>query len=345
MTAMTVRDRLGWLTEMKGGISFFSPRYGMVCDNVDEYEIVLANGTITKATSFKHEDLWRALKGGTGNFGIVTRVKAKTFPATTIWAGHAFWGGWQTRKVLKAFFDFNKPESFDEYASGPILALTYVQALGIRVNACHFAYTKPEKWAPVFKNFQAIWRLWGTFKVQSLTDATHELAAMAPTSRQRQFQATTTVRNDLDTFNEFNDIFSKKLKEVRGIRGSLWSMVFQPLSAAVTHKGSPNVLGLETRHSTDTVVILLISVSWLDAGDDELVHRVTRDIVAMCDVAAQSMGTADPYRYLNYAASGQDTIGGYGVANKQFLQSMSRKYDPDAFFQRAKQGGFKLDLY
>nr|POF06957.1 bifunctional solanapyrone synthase [Quercus suber] len=292
----------------------------MVCDNVDEYEIVLANGSITLATSSQHADLWRALKGGTGNFGIVTRVTARTFPTGKVWAGTTFWTGWQTHAVLKAFFDFNKPENFDEYAAGPILAICYVQSLGVKLVANTLVYTKPEPWAPVFKGFKSLWRLWSTARVQSLTDSSLHLAGMAP-SGQRQFQATTTVLNDLDTFSAFNEIYSKKLEDGKRARGSIWSLIFQPLTAAVTHRGSPNVLGLESRHPNDTVIIVLVAVSWIDSEDDELVRRVAGDIITTGDQMAQSKGTADRYRYLNYAASDQDPIGSYGWANKQHLQT------------------------
>lgn len=316
----------------------------MVCDNIDSYELILANSTITQISSTSHPDLWKSLKGGTGNFGIVTRITARTFPAAEkIWAGYAFWPNFQAPKVLSAFHQFNRPENFDGYAAGPILAFSYVQSIGLKPIACNFAYTKPEAWAPVFKNFKSLWRFWSTTKIQSLSSATEELNTMAPYG-QRQFQVTTTIKNDLATFEAFRAVYNRKLEEVKGVKAGVWSLVFQPLSAAVTRKGSPNVLGLETRGANETLIIVLISVSWADKKDDELVHRVSREIVSLGEDVAVEKGTADPYRYLNYAASGQDPFSGYGDENKKFLQDVSRKYDPDGFWQKAKQGGFKLDL-
>ncbi|KAF7190388.1 FAD-dependent monooxygenase CTB5 [Pseudocercospora fuligena] len=325
-----------------GGVSFFSPRFGMVCDNIDSYEIVLANSSIVEATAHSHAALWRALKGGTGNFGIVTRVTAKAFLSGKIWAGYAYWPDWQTSKALKAFHDFNKPENFDPFASGPIFAMSYVRDLGVRLTVSSFAYTKPETWPSVFDGFRSIWRLWSTTKIRSLTSATEELDSLAP-SGQRQFQVTTTIENDLGTFEKFNEIYTEKLKGTKNVKGAVWSLVFQPLSASVTRKGDPNALGLETRHVNDTLIIALVCVSWKHVKDDELVHRTSREIIDLGKKYAQERGTADPYIYLNYAASGQDVFGGYGEANRDFLREVSKKYDPDGFFQRARQGGFKLD--
>jgi FAD/FMN-containing dehydrogenase len=70
-----------------GGTSFYISLYGFACDNVANSDIVLANGDIVNAIAKSHVDLWRALKGGSGNFGIVTRFHMYTFPAQDIWGG------------------------------------------------------------------------------------------------------------------------------------------------------------------------------------------------------------------------------------------------------------------
>jgi FAD/FMN-containing dehydrogenase len=62
------------------GISFFSPRVGFVCSSIASYEVALASGSVATASASTCPDLWRALKGGSNNFGIVTRFKARTIP-------------------------------------------------------------------------------------------------------------------------------------------------------------------------------------------------------------------------------------------------------------------------
>ncbi|KAL3449126.1 hypothetical protein BJX65DRAFT_306191 [Aspergillus insuetus] len=61
-----------------GGISFLSRRYGWALDNVANYELVLANGTITDVNQSSHPDLFFALRGGGNNFGIITRFDFET---------------------------------------------------------------------------------------------------------------------------------------------------------------------------------------------------------------------------------------------------------------------------
>ncbi|KAL9132511.1 MAG: hypothetical protein Q9175_006311 [Cornicularia normoerica] len=74
---------VGGLT-LGGGLSFFSPRFGLVCSNILSYELILASGSITTASASTNPDLWGALKGGSNNFSIVKRFTARSFPSTRI---------------------------------------------------------------------------------------------------------------------------------------------------------------------------------------------------------------------------------------------------------------------
>lgn len=50
-------------------------------------EVVLPSGEIVNANATSNSDLWRALKGGSNNFGVVTRIDLKTFPQGKFWGG------------------------------------------------------------------------------------------------------------------------------------------------------------------------------------------------------------------------------------------------------------------
>lgn len=67
-----------------GGVGWTTPRTGFGCDNVVNYEVVLANGQIINANASANSDLWKALKGGSGNFGIITRFDITAFPANNV---------------------------------------------------------------------------------------------------------------------------------------------------------------------------------------------------------------------------------------------------------------------
>jgi FAD/FMN-containing dehydrogenase len=73
-----------------GGNTFFTARRGFACDNVVAYQIVLADGRIIDVDKDSHPDLFRALKGGSNNFGIVTKFTMTAIPCDKVWGGMAF---------------------------------------------------------------------------------------------------------------------------------------------------------------------------------------------------------------------------------------------------------------
>jgi len=70
-----------------GGMSWHANQVGWVCDNVLEFEVVVGNGSILRASATEHTDLFWALKGSGSAFGIVTRFKLPTIKGTEVWAG------------------------------------------------------------------------------------------------------------------------------------------------------------------------------------------------------------------------------------------------------------------
>ena len=161
-------------------MSFFSPRVGFVSNNILSYNIVLANGTIATASESTNPELWRALKGGANNFGIVTSFTAYTFPSAKIWSGFLYMTASKTAKVIKVFYDFTSAEVYDEYAAGPILCFSYVQKIRMQALSTNLVYTKPEPWPACWRGFKSIGRLWSTNKIRSLTSATDELDSLSP---------------------------------------------------------------------------------------------------------------------------------------------------------------------
>jgi len=340
-----------------GGLSFFSPRFGLVCSNILSYELVLASGSIITASTSNNPDLWRALKGGSNNFGIVTRFTTRSFPSTKIWSGFLYLPAFQATKVLAAFHQCvskadtgNSSTSYDKYAAGPIACFSYIQKLGVQAIAVNLVYTKsPEnenKWPVCWRtsSFGTLWRLWSTCKLRTLTSATDEMNALNPPGR-RQVFATTTIKNDPTTLAAAHAAYYNSIASMRhvNVKGLVWTLVLQPLLPEWARKGDPNPLGLHD-NTHEPLVIVSFTVNWDERGNDEFVKTTTRHAIEQIDAVATAHKTAHPYRYLNYCAEWQTPFEGYGEENWRFLRQVSRKYDPEGLFQTGCVGGFKLGV-
>ncbi|PSN58961.1 FAD-binding domain-containing protein [Corynespora cassiicola Philippines] len=84
-------------------------KYGWSCDNVVNFEVVVSGGKIVNANKDENPDLWWALKGGSNNFGIVTRMDMSTFPLPDgVWGGQLYYDHSQAtqRQTIEAYYRF-----------------------------------------------------------------------------------------------------------------------------------------------------------------------------------------------------------------------------------------------
>ncbi|KAF1974847.1 FAD-binding domain-containing protein, partial [Bimuria novae-zelandiae CBS 107.79] len=96
-----------------GGISFFSPARGWVCDGVANFEIALSSGKLVNANTNSNPELFAALKGGQNNFGIITRFDLKTFAIKRFWGGTIAYTNSTDDAILAAFTKSKTPKNYD----------------------------------------------------------------------------------------------------------------------------------------------------------------------------------------------------------------------------------------
>jgi FAD/FMN-containing dehydrogenase len=91
-----------------GGLGYLSRRFGLAIDNLLEANVVLANGSYVKANAKKNEDLFWALRGGGGNFGVVTSFLFKLHPLSMIYGGPMLWDISESEEMLRWYQDLIK---------------------------------------------------------------------------------------------------------------------------------------------------------------------------------------------------------------------------------------------
>lgn len=89
-----------------GGLGHLTRKAGLAIDNLLEADVVLADGTLVTASPTQHSDLFWAIRGGGGNFGIVVSFLFKLHPIHTVYAGPMFWSIDRAADVLKWYREF-----------------------------------------------------------------------------------------------------------------------------------------------------------------------------------------------------------------------------------------------
>ena len=101
-----------------GGVGWLVRKYGLTCDNVLSFEIVTADGKVLIASAAENKDLFWALRGGGGNFGVVTSFEYRLHPVSTVLGGLILYPRDQATTVLRHYREFMKsaPDELAVYA-------------------------------------------------------------------------------------------------------------------------------------------------------------------------------------------------------------------------------------
>jgi FAD/FMN-containing dehydrogenase len=86
-----------------GGIGYLARAHGLSCDNLRAADVVLADGSFVTANAKEHADLFWALRGGGGNFGVVTSLEFDLHPVDTIYGGPMFFELDAAEDLLRAY--------------------------------------------------------------------------------------------------------------------------------------------------------------------------------------------------------------------------------------------------
>jgi FAD/FMN-containing dehydrogenase len=96
---------VGGLT-LGGGLGHLTRKYGLTIDNLLGADVVLASGEQVRASAEENPDLFWAIRGGGGNFGVVTTFYLRLHEVDNVVGGPTFWSVEQSAEVLKAYREF-----------------------------------------------------------------------------------------------------------------------------------------------------------------------------------------------------------------------------------------------
>jgi FAD/FMN-containing dehydrogenase len=321
------------LTSFPGGISFYAARHGWGIDNVRSFEIVLADGRIVTASATSEPSLYRALRGGGSNFGIITAFELEARPYKGMWGGRTVIDNKYSKQALAAYVDFVGKQGahpdghtifIATYDEGPLRLLQYM------------VYTEPKSDLPIFDELRKVPTIESSLGLTDYTDLAQNIAGLQDGSGFRAAVATVTLKLDEEMFNFAYEVFV----EVAGPKSDIINATMEFHAIPQTTNPAGNRFGLEGADGP-LVSFLLIFVAE-DARHDPEVTQTMKTIIARVEEEAKKRGLYHPFIFANYAAEWQAVIPSYGDANRRFLTDVANVYDPEQTFQTLQSGSFKI---
>jgi FAD/FMN-containing dehydrogenase len=106
-----------------GGIGWLARKHGLASNSVLAMEVVLADGSVVRASAEEHADLFWALRGGGGSFGVVTAIEFALYPVESVYAGWLMWPWERAGEVLHAWRQWARTAPDEVTSVGRILQL------------------------------------------------------------------------------------------------------------------------------------------------------------------------------------------------------------------------------
>lgn len=308
-----------------GGHGYLSRQHGLTIDNLVEADVVLADARLVTADGSKHEDLFWALRGGGGNFGVVTSFVFRAHPVSQVYGGPIFWDVGHARQIMQWYREFlpHAPEElcpFFGLKTVPSTAPFPEEIWGRKICALISCYNGPQTEAeaamkPILEELPApIFQHVGTMPFPALQRLFDPLL---PKGMQWYWKG--------DFVKELPDqAIEAHLEYAAKAPSELSLMHLYPIDGAV-HRVGKNETAWSCRDATWSMVI---------AGIDPDPAKAE----ALTSWAKEYWEAVHPYTmggaYVNFMMEeGDDRIRATYGANHGRLAAVKKKFDPTNFFR------------
>jgi FAD/FMN-containing dehydrogenase len=299
-----------------GGLGWLMRSYGLTCDNLIGAEVVTADGRVVRASATENPDLFWGLRGGGGNFGVVTTFEYKLHPVSTIFGGMLLYPLARARDVLRLYRDVTRsaPDALTVFA-----AMMYSPD-GMPVVALVICYNgSPEQGERAIKGFREF--------EAPLVDA---VGPMPYTALQTMLDAGFPSGLQVHWRSEFvtsipDDLIEAAVSAFERVPSPLSALMFEQFGGAVSRVPRDDT-AFDQRDSDYNLVIVS---RWTDPKDAE----------ANVTWARSTSAAAKPFTtgrvYVNYIGAGEGperVRAAFGADKFDRLTTIKRKFDPNNVF-------------
>jgi FAD/FMN-containing dehydrogenase len=307
-----------------GGMGWLERKHGLTCDNLIAAEVVTAEGKMVRANAEENPDLFWALRGGGGNFGIVTEFTYRLHPVgPAILGGMLVWPFSETERILQFYREYTAdlPEELTTMAGtvtappAPFVPLEMQGKQCVAVVGCYAGPIEDGKHAIApLRELSPAADLFGEMPyvaLQSMLDGMH------PAGPRSYWKS-----DYLDTLSD--DAIRVIVARFREVPSPRTHVDIHDLGGAIRRVPEDDTA---FSHRDANYVFNIVSI-WTDPADDELNINWSRDL----------WNALRPYAtgatYINFMGSeGEDRVKASYGPKYQRLAEVKRKYDPTNFFR------------
>jgi FAD/FMN-containing dehydrogenase len=302
-----------------GGIGWLMGSYGLSCDNLLSVDIVTADGQLLKASASEHPDLFWGVRGGGGNFGVVTSFEYQLHPVSQVLGGMVIHPMEKAREVLQFYREFTRMAP-DELSAFAALLTSPDGVPVIAIIVCYNgSLAEGEKVLQPLRTFGR--PLADEIGLMTYTAQQHMLVEGFPSGLQNYWKS-----NFLQSFSD--DAIDTLIERFATVPSPTSSIAIEHISGAVSRVGEDDTA---FNHRRSPYNLLIVGI-WPDPQDNDAhIHwvRETWD-------AIQSFSSGGVY--VNYLGQADDEGAerikeAYGVAKYERLLELKKKYDPTNLFR------------
>ncbi|AZO49703.1 MAG: FAD-binding protein [Mesorhizobium sp.] len=299
-----------------GGFGKLGRKHGLSCDNLIAAEIVTADGRLLRTSAHEHPELFWALRGGGGNFGIVTAFEYRLHPlGPALLVGSVLHAYDHAREVMRFYDKFSRGAP-DELSVDAALVTLPSGDRGFSISACYVGAPEAGKpviepmmtfGSPVESRLQAVPYL----QIQSAADS------LFPRGRRYYWKA--------QFLHEISDAAIDALLDSYAKAPNHWSLlVFQQVGGAIARVPASHSPYANRDAAFDCFPIAI----WDDPADDEANMRWARDLWN----AVRPFSTGGVYAN-NLGDEGDERVRDAYGENYARLAAVKKQYDPTNFFR------------
>jgi FAD/FMN-containing dehydrogenase len=299
-----------------GGLGWLMRRHGLACDNLLAAEIVTADGSVLSASASENPELLWGLRGGGGNFGVVTRFTYQLHPVGPVLAGMLLYPFALAESVLRRYRQV-MDEAPDDLAMHAVLLSTPEGERAVALLACYVGDL--DQGARILAPIRAFGTpLADTIQPMPYTALQSSLDAGSPPGERNYWKSS--------FFNDLNDgAIAALVAGFAAVPSFRSNVIIEGLGGAMGRVPEDATAFSQRRATHD----LLIAAVWNDPGDDNRQVGWARDLFT-----AMGPYTSDQ-AYVNYLGAGEaDRVrAAYGAAKYARLVALKDRYDPHNLFR------------